>query len=190
VFDFAWTQIGLIGVVALVLIGPKDLPIAIRTVAGLVKKARRMAGEFQSHVDEMVKDTELADIRNQISELRSFDIRREVEKAVDGDGTLRSALATNPLADPFPMPSAPTTSIVEGGTEGEAGHVSMAPATEPGFAAAGAAPAFIPPALVPRAPPRPVAPSFVPPAFVPPAATAPTLVTSDSAAPSHDRPAA
>lgn len=183
-FDFAWTQIGLIGVVALVLIGPKDLPVAIRTVAGLVKKARRMAGEFQSHVDEMVKDTELADIRNQISEIRNFDIRREVERAVDSDGSLRATLQQDPF-HPAPLPPAP--SLVEGGTPLESGHVAMTPA-----APHTGAPAFVPPSFVPPefAPAREAAsgrevgpPAFVPPAVVPPAVVPSAVVPSAVAAP-------
>ena len=51
-FDFAWSEIVLIGAVALIAIGPKDMPAAIRTVSNMVKKARRMAAEFQTHVDE------------------------------------------------------------------------------------------------------------------------------------------
>lgn len=182
-FDFAWTQIGLIGVVALVLIGPKDLPIAIRTVAGLVKKARRMAGEFQGHVDEMVKDTDLADIRNQISEIRNFDIRREVERAVDTDGSLKAAFQQDPFGAMKPPATAP--SLVAGGTEADAGHVSMAPSHGvPTYSAPGndAAPAFVPPQFVPAIPSGP--PAFVPPAFVPQAAAAPAAVVPPAIVPS------
>jgi len=42
-FDFAWSEIAVIAAVALVLIGPKDMPVAIRTITGMIKKARRMA---------------------------------------------------------------------------------------------------------------------------------------------------
>ena len=62
-FDFAWSEIALIGIVALVAIGPKDLPVAIKAVAEMIKKARRMAGEFQTHVDEMVREANLHDVR-------------------------------------------------------------------------------------------------------------------------------
>ena len=68
-FDFAWTEIGLIGVVALIAIGPKDMPAAIKAVTGIIKKARRMAGEFQTHVDEMMREVDLQEVRNQINEI-------------------------------------------------------------------------------------------------------------------------
>jgi len=58
-FDFAWSEIALIVVVAVIFIGPKDLPVAIKAVTGMLKKARRMAGEFQTHVDEMVREADL-----------------------------------------------------------------------------------------------------------------------------------
>src|ERR1700730_1467064 len=100
-FDFAWTEIALIGVVALIAIGPKDLPIAIKTVAGMIKKARRMAGEFQGHVDEMVREANLHEVRDQITQLRNFDIKSEITKAVDSDGSLRATLSED-LMNPTP----------------------------------------------------------------------------------------
>src|ERR1700756_4947197 len=96
-FDFAWSELGLIAVVAMILIGPKDMPVAIRTVTAWVKKARRMAAEFQTHVDEMVREADLSGIRSSINEIRNFDIRGEIEKAVDSDGSIRATFAENPL---------------------------------------------------------------------------------------------
>ena len=97
-FDFAWSEIALIGVVALVAIGPKDLPVAIKTVADLVKKARKMAGEFQTHVDEMVREANLGEVRDQFNDLRRMDIKGKILDAVDGDKTIRKTIADNPLA--------------------------------------------------------------------------------------------
>src|SRR5262249_25308897 len=81
--DFAWSELGLIAVVAMILIGPKDMPVAIRSVTAWIRKARRMAAEFQTHVDEMVREADLGDIRSSINEIRNFDIRGQIEKAVD-----------------------------------------------------------------------------------------------------------
>jgi sec-independent protein translocase protein TatB len=96
-FDFAWSEIALIAAVALIAIGPKDMPAAIRGITNMIKKARRMAAEFQTHVDEMVRDANLDEVRNQFNEIRSFDVKGHIERAVDSDGSLRSTFATNPL---------------------------------------------------------------------------------------------
>jgi sec-independent protein translocase protein TatB len=109
-FDFAWTEIALIGVVALVAIGPKDMPGAIKAVAEMVKKARRMAGEFQTHVDEMVREANLDEVRSQISQIRNMDIKGTIERAVDGDGSIRKTFAEDPM-HVAPATPTPTTEV-------------------------------------------------------------------------------
>jgi sec-independent protein translocase protein TatB len=79
-FGFSWAEIGLIMAVALIAIGPKDLPIAIRTVTSMMKKARGMAAEFQGHVDEMMREANLADVKTEINKIRKFDFKSAVEK--------------------------------------------------------------------------------------------------------------
>ena len=103
-FDLAWSEIALIGVVALVAIGPKDLPIAIKAVAEMVKKGRRMASEFQGHVDEMVREANLHEVRDQINDLRTMDVKGRILSAVDGDGSLRRTINEDPLK-PAPVAS-------------------------------------------------------------------------------------
>lgn len=157
-FDFAWTEIALIGVVALVAIGPKDLPVAIKAVAEMVKKARRMAGEFQGHFDEMVREANLGDVRGQINELRNFDVKGALSKAIDGDGTLRSSFDDITSTDWSATPA--ETEITT-----TAEHSIALPETVTGMASASAgtastaAPAFVPPAIANRA----AAPAFIPP---------------------------
>jgi len=168
-FDFAWSEIALIGVVALIAIGPKDMPVAIKAVTNAIKKARRMAAEFQTHVDEMVRDADLHDVRNSINEIRNFDIKGTVERAVDPDGSLRSTFANNPLAsDPVIHAPAPEAA------EELSGDVAVAELTRPEAAdilplpldpSSGGdgeelAPAFIPPAYAAKPEPPP---DFVPP---------------------------
>src|ERR1700709_617864 len=105
-FDFAWSEIALIGVVALIAIGPKDLPVAIKAVAEMIKKARRMAGEFQTHVDEMVREANLHEVREQFNDLRRMDIKGQILKAVDDDGSIRRTLS-EPIDFAPPPPAVP-----------------------------------------------------------------------------------
>jgi sec-independent protein translocase protein TatB len=108
-FDFAWSEIGLIAVVALVLIGPKDMPIALKALTDVIKKARRMAGEFQTHVDEMMREADLKDVRETINEIRNFDVKGQFERTIDPDRTIRDTFSQNPL---HPDPVTPAASTV------------------------------------------------------------------------------
>ncbi|MDO9708662.1 Sec-independent protein translocase protein TatB [Paracraurococcus lichenis] len=158
-FDLAWSEIALIGVVALVVIGPKDLPEAIRGLARGVQKLRRMAGEFQSQADELVREANLDEVRNSINEIRSFNIKNTIEKAVDADGSIRKTFTEDPLKADYAAPAAaPPAGAASGSAEPPK-----------------AAPSFIPPAYAPAPPaPAPVAAEPAPaPAFVPPAKPAP-----------------
>ena len=164
-FDFAWSEIALIGVVALIAIGPKDLPVAIKAVADMIKKARRMAGEFQTHVDEMVREANLGEVREQFNDLRRMDIKGQILKAVDEDGTIRKTLS-EPIDFAPPPPAVPVhdtaPALAEPTPVPELAAYDI-PAPPPSICeppAAPVAPAFVPPSY---AAPRPQAPAFVPP---------------------------
>jgi sec-independent protein translocase protein TatB len=170
-FDFAWSEIGLIAAVALILIGPKDMPVAIRTITDMIKKARRMASEFQTHVDEMVREADLGEVREQINSIRNFDVRREIERHIDPDHSLRDTFAGNPL-EPSPASdvlAAPT--LVEEAAAAELEPIALDPTapSEPSREPQPTgAPAFIPPGfVVPTTADADVeAPAFIPPQVV------------------------
>ena len=172
-FDFAWSEIALVGVVALILIGPKDLPVAIKAVTDTIKKARRMAGEFQTHVDEMVREANLHEVRDTIADIRRMDIKGKILDAVDNDGSLRKTIADNPLdINPVPPPVPVADASAAPGAEANpipAGAPVSSIAWEGGGAAEQGPPPFIPPAVAAAGLPRPPEP---PPAFVPPLAAA------------------
>src|SRR6516225_9191964 len=63
---FDWNEIVLIGVVALIVIGPKELPAVLRTIGQWTTKIRRMAGEFQSQFQEAMREAEMADLKKQV----------------------------------------------------------------------------------------------------------------------------
>jgi sec-independent protein translocase protein TatB len=170
-FDFAWSEMAVIAAVALVLIGPKDMPVAIRSITGMIKKARRMAGEFQTHVDEMLREANLDEVKSTLNEIRNFDLKSEMERHVDPDGSLRSTFADNPLDPSAPVvtENAATAAVAVGVAEplGE---------LEAGLGIDGAdgmpvnmRPAFMPPGAVPPSIPTPGPEDATePPAFIPP----------------------
>lgn len=167
-FDFAWSEIMLVGVVALIAIGPKDMPAAMKAVAGVVKKARRMAAEFQTHVDDMMREADLHEVREQINEIRNFDIRREMERTIDPDGSLRSTLNDNPL-EAASAPAAPVASTAAVGDSHEPAipvNYTLERPADPLPSAEAEAPAFVPPSAVPASATAMAddeAPAFLPP---------------------------
>ncbi len=158
-FDLAWSEIALIGVVALIAIGPKDMPVAIKTVAQMVKKARRMAAEFQTHVDEMVREANLHEVRDHINDIRSMDIKGKILGAVDSDGSIRRTINERP----FNAAAPPVTPV-----PAETAALHEPPAADP------APPAAISEA-VPAEAAAPAAPPVVVPAYVDPRAAPPAL---------------
>src|SRR3954465_7177775 len=99
-FDIGWSEIAVIVVVALVVIGPKDLPKVLKTVGIWVRKARMLTRDFQNSVDEMIREADMEDVRRQATELRNINIGREVEKTIDPSGSLRDAFDPNITARP------------------------------------------------------------------------------------------
>src|SRR6266705_4956195 len=89
-FDIGWGELLLIGIVALIAIGPKELPTVLRTVGQWMGKLRRMATEFQNQFQEAMREAEMTDLKKQVDEMTSqaqsyanFDpvgeVRREFE---------------------------------------------------------------------------------------------------------------
>lgn len=91
-FDFSGAEIMLIGVVSMIFIGPKDFPKVVRWGADALKKCRAMAREFHSQVDEMVKDTDLKEAKDQLMQLRHMNVKSVILDAIDKDGTLQETL--------------------------------------------------------------------------------------------------
>ena len=70
-FDIGWSELLVVLVVALVVVGPKDLPRLMRTLGRWVRKARAMADDFRASFDEMARESELDELRSEIEALRN-----------------------------------------------------------------------------------------------------------------------
>lgn len=86
--DLSWQELFLIGVVALIVIGPKDMPQVMRSVAGFVRKARGLSREFQNGMAQMLREAELDDLRRKLDEAGRIDLGQTVKDTVDPTGSL------------------------------------------------------------------------------------------------------
>ncbi len=98
-FDLSWSHIAILLLVALLVLGPKELPNAIRTGASLLRQARKMAGEFRSGVDELVREAELDETRRSIQQAMSEGVENTIAKQVDPTGEIKGAIEADPLAE-------------------------------------------------------------------------------------------
>ena len=129
-FDLGWGKLVVIALIALVVIGPKELPAVLRTVGQWMGKLRRMASEFQSQFQEAMREAEMADLKKQVDEMTSqaqsyasFDPVSEVKRELES-----------------------TQQQIESAMVDKAGAASPSPpvAAEPSTSPAGAEPAVAP----------------------------------------------
>src|SRR5689334_22588200 len=108
-FDIGWSEMALILAVALVVIGPKDLPRLARQIGRWSAKARSMAREFQRSLDDMAREAELQDIKAEIEKAsRSASaLGAEPERTIDPDGDLRRPLEPPKTEPPSSADDAP-----------------------------------------------------------------------------------
>ena len=127
-----------IAIVALVVIGPKELPSMLRSWGKWMAQMRGMAAEFRGHVDEMVRQSELDDVKKQLEgtsglDLQSLDPTKQIKSAIqegmaEGEKAFNEAKSTfdNPLAEPE---SAPQIAAEPQPTVAEAAPIAEAPSS-------------------------------------------------------------
>jgi sec-independent protein translocase protein TatB len=110
--DLSWSHILILLVVALVVVGPRDLPKLMRKLGQWTAKARNMAEQFRSSFDEMARQSELDELRKEIDALRNARPLAETERTLNEAVKLPEvslASGANPAAEPSPPepPEAP-----------------------------------------------------------------------------------
>ena len=112
-FGLSWSEILIIGVVALVVIGPNDLPRAMKTAARWMSAGRKLAREFQSHVDDLVREAELEELREKARKLATQPLSSHLEAMVDPNREIAQSLTQSEayqamMTGQIPSPAAET----------------------------------------------------------------------------------
>ncbi|MGB9118286.1 Sec-independent protein translocase protein TatB [Bradyrhizobium sp.] len=133
-FDISWSEFAIIAVVALIAIGPKELPGVLRMVGQWIGKARKMAAEFQGQFQEAMREAEMADLK------KSFDEVKEAATGFTGGNVMTSlqkdvseALKVDDVDKPVASADVPATSTLDApaASNPEVSPDPQAPASEP-----------------------------------------------------------
>jgi sec-independent protein translocase protein TatB len=136
-FDIGWPEMAVVAVIAVIIIGPKDLPRIMRWVGGWVGKARTMARQFQRSIDDMAREADVADLKKDIDSVSKINPTRELDNAIDPTGSVKKALdpaaaddtaTAAPEAKPETIDETPTASVTETPAEPSVGDSE--PATD------------------------------------------------------------
>ncbi|HET7125137.1 MAG TPA: Sec-independent protein translocase protein TatB [Bradyrhizobium sp.] len=131
-FEIGWSELVVIAVVALIAIGPKELPGVLRMVGQWMGKARKMAAEFQGQFQEAMREAEMADLKKSFDEVKEAatgftgnnvmtSLEKDVSKALDIDGIDKpavSATETHAIEPPV-TPTTPEMPVPETFTEAD-----------------------------------------------------------------------
>ena len=101
-FDIGWSELLVIGVVAIIVVGPKELPRLMRTFGHYLGKVRHMAADFQRQFEEAVRDSEIEEVRKAMQDFH----------AQASDANLRGTV-DKPLMMPKPAEPAPAAEVAE-----------------------------------------------------------------------------
>ncbi len=103
--DIGWAELAVVGVIVLIVVGPKELPRVLRSAGQWAGKARRIAREFQNSLDDMVRESELDTVKKDIEKATKFDVKKDIENAIDPKGDVKRAFEA-PAADAGEAPAA------------------------------------------------------------------------------------
>lgn len=82
-FDIGWQELFIIGLVTIIVIGPKDLPRVLRMVTLGMRKVRGMARDFQDGIEDLAREAELHELRKEIEKASSDDLEQELQSIAD-----------------------------------------------------------------------------------------------------------
>jgi sec-independent protein translocase protein TatB len=144
-FDLAWGEIFVIGLVAVLVLGPKELPQAMRTLAKAIRKVRSLGSEFQGHFNDMLREAELEELRKQVKQFSQTSLTEHVANYVDPKGEVAKEVESA-LQDPDAKVPAPEPGMDGSPAPAPEAAPDALPAPEPAVETAAAEPEQKPPA--------------------------------------------
>ncbi len=91
-FDIGWQELFLIGLITILVVGPREIPRVLRTVVAAVRKVRGLANDFQRGIDELARETELDEISRDLEKGATLDLERELEETIDPKSEMSEAV--------------------------------------------------------------------------------------------------
>jgi sec-independent protein translocase protein TatB len=130
-FDIAWSELLLIAIVALIFIGPKELPAVLANLGRMTAKLRRSADDFRRHFEDSMRDSGYEDLHKNIQDFRALNpatqLRASIDRAINQEGSKPASPLSQPPsivpADQAPLqgsdpvigvPAAPAPGLAEG----------------------------------------------------------------------------
>ena len=110
-FDLAWSEIFVVGLVAVLVLGPKELPQAMRTFAKALRKVRNLGSEFQGHFNEMLREAELDEVRKQVQKFSQTSLTEHVTNYIDPKGEISKEVQSTFQDPDAPLPAANTEPV-------------------------------------------------------------------------------
>ncbi|MBP2559259.1 sec-independent protein translocase protein TatB [Neorhizobium galegae] len=107
-FDIGWTELLVIAIVLIVVVGPKDLPPMLRAFGKMTTNLRKMAGEFRAQFDEALKESELDDVRKTISDAQRLNPTNALRDAINPLRQMGQEIRAD-LQKATQMPTAPVS---------------------------------------------------------------------------------
>jgi len=91
-FDIGWSEMAVVALLALLVIGPKDLPRVMKTVGQWVRRARSITREFQSGVDQMIREADLEDAKKALDATKGTNLKSAITDSIDPTGAIKDEI--------------------------------------------------------------------------------------------------
>ncbi len=125
-FDIGWSEMMVVAVLVLIIMGPKELPQTLRTITAFIRKGKELAGEFRSGVNDLVREADLEGARDAANNVTPHSLRQSIESVVDPEQSLKKSAveltesiqdATRPLPSETSSEKPPQTQSPAGRTD-------------------------------------------------------------------------